>query len=39
MRKSMKGRLKVSMRFLKGLAETINVLVYGRFPEIFNSGV
>ena len=29
----MKVHLKVSMRFSKALAETINVLVYGKFPE------
>ena len=34
MSKSMKGHLKVNMRFSKALAETINVLVYGKFPEI-----
>ena len=34
MSKSMKGHLKVGMRFSKALAETINVLVYGKFPEI-----
>ena len=32
--KSMKGHLKVGMRSSKALAETINVLVYGKFPEI-----
>ena len=29
----MKGHLKVNMRFAKALDETINVLVYGKFPE------
>ena len=33
MSKSMKGHLKVSMRFSKALDETINVLVYGKFLE------
>ena len=37
MSKSMKGHLKVSMRFSKALAETINVLVYGKFPEILTT--
>ena len=34
MSKTIKGHLKVSIRFSKALAETINVLVYGKFPEI-----
>ena len=33
MSKSMKGNLKVSMMFSKALAKTINVFVYGKFPE------
>ena len=33
MTKSMKGHLKIGMRFSKALAESINVLVYGKFPE------
>ena len=33
MSKSMKGHLKVNMRFSKALAETINVLVYEKFPK------
>ena len=33
MSKSIKGHLKISMRFSKAIAEIINVLVYGKYPE------
>ena len=34
MSKSMKGHLRLSIRYAKALAETINVIVYAKFPEL-----
>ena len=34
MSKSPMGRVRLSVRFSKALAETINIIVYAKFPEI-----
>ena len=34
MSKSPRGRVRLSVRFSKALAETINIIVYAKFPEI-----
>ena len=34
MSKSIKGHVRLSTRYAKALTETINVIVYARFPEI-----
>ena len=36
MSKSPKGRVRLSVRFSKALAETINIVVYAKFPEIMS---
>ena len=34
MSKSIKGHVRLSIRYAKALTETINVIVYAKFPEI-----
>ena len=36
MSKSLTGRVRLSVRFSKALAETINIVVYAKFPEIMS---
>ena len=33
MSKSIKGHIRLTMRFAKALSETINIIIYGKFPE------
>ena len=33
MSKSIKGHIRLTMRFAKALTETINIIIYGKFPE------
>ena len=33
MSKPIKGHIRLTMRFAKALSETINIIIYGKFPE------
>ena len=33
MSKAIKGHIRLTMKFSKPLAETINMIIYGKFPE------
>ena len=33
MSKSIEGHIRLTMRFAKALSETINIIIYGKFPE------
>ena len=36
MSKSPSGRVRLGVRFSKALGETINIIVYAKFPEIMS---
>ena len=36
MSKSIKGHVRLSIRYSEALKETINVIVYAKFPEILS---
>ena len=38
MSKGIKGHIRLTMRFSKPLSETINIIIYGSFPEILSIG-